>query len=67
MLFDLNTLGKLEQRKNNEARVVALLNEVSRQIPDDNRSLESLKTNISEQISSSKIKRLKALMFSTMW
>lgn len=67
MLYDLNTLEKLEQLKTSEARVVELLKEVTRQIPEDNRSLLSLKKNISEQMNSSKIKRLKALMFSTMW
>lgn len=66
MLYDLNTLEKLEQQKNAGARV-ALLKEVNRHIPNDDRSLESLKKDISEQIASSKIRRLVTLMSSIMW
>ena len=67
MLYDLNTLEKIERLKEGKVRVVALLQEVSARIPDDDPSLESLKKNISEEINSSGMTRLKSLMSCTMW
>jgi hypothetical protein len=67
MLYDLNTLEKIERLKKGEARVVALLKEVSAVIPEDEPSLELLKKDISEEINASKITRLRSLMSCTMW
>ena len=67
MLYDLNTLEKIEQLRKSDVRVVTLLKKVSDQLPADNRSLDLLRKDMSVEIGSSKIARLKSLMLSTMW